>query len=236
MQIARSANNYLLFETIMKIEYQDRIEDYLLDRMSDDERLVFEKELEKDDELRDQFEFTSTVKTALMLENIENDISNWKEARKMRETVAVASNPKRHLLYWISGIAAVLIVGFIIFDVYQPSPQGMSSTEEADTETEVLLSQGEFLLALAQIEKEEAHIRSELMLIEREMGSRGRGMDDAGDNNRLTSKLEHLLFLKAQAFIGLNRKEEAVVLLDEIRHSESIYKVQADSLYNVLKE
>ena len=52
----------------------------------------------------------------------------------------------------------------------------------------------------------------------------------------LKVKQEGLAWLKVQTLIGLDRKEEAVLLLDKIRQSESEYREQADSLYNVLKE
>jgi len=41
--------------------------------------------------------------------------------------------------------------------------------------------------------------------------------------------------LKAQALIGLDQKDEARVVLDEIRHSRSDYGIKADSLFHLLQ-
>ena len=48
----------------MKIEFQDRIDDYLLDRMSDEQRNSFESDAAKDAELKEQLQFTETVQQA----------------------------------------------------------------------------------------------------------------------------------------------------------------------------
>ena len=50
---------------IMKKAYQDKIDDYLLDRMTKEERHAFEKEIENNDELQEQLEFTEKVQRAM---------------------------------------------------------------------------------------------------------------------------------------------------------------------------
>ena len=49
----------------MKKEYQDRIDDYLLDRMTEEERRAFENDIENNKELREQMKFTGMVQGAL---------------------------------------------------------------------------------------------------------------------------------------------------------------------------
>lgn len=49
----------------MKKTYQDKIDDYLLDRMTEDERQAFEEEIENNMELREQLKFTEMVQRAL---------------------------------------------------------------------------------------------------------------------------------------------------------------------------
>ena len=49
----------------MRKAYQDRIDDYLLDRMTKEERHAFEKEIENNDELQEQLEFTEKVQRAI---------------------------------------------------------------------------------------------------------------------------------------------------------------------------
>ena len=55
------------------------------------------------------------------------------------------------------------------------------------------------------------------------------------DNDSLETNLVRVLYLKAQALIGLGRNDEARVVLDEIRQSESEYGIKADSLYRLLR-
>lgn len=254
----------------MKIEYQDRIEDYLFNRMADDERQSFEQELENDAELRDQYEFITMVKTALMLENIDNDVNEWTKAYKERQeeeesgykatgsgyecntigpapraTSAPPRSSNRKFIYWISGIAAVFIVGFFLFkniffrvdaDVaYCPRPQGVSTIRGIDATTENLLANADFKGALNRIESLEDKITTEVMLAERENGSRGEEHDDLAEKmDSLKYRQEQLSWLKVQALLGLNRKEDAIALLNKLRNSESGYKEQADSLFKAL--
>lgn len=257
----------------MKIEYQDRIEDYLFNRMADDERQSFEQELENDAELRDQYEFITMVKTALMLENIDNDVNEWTKAYKERNeeeeseykatgsgsecntigpapraTSAPPRSSNRKFIYWISGIAALFIVGFFLFknvyfvedaDVaFSPRPQGVSTIRGIDSTTENLLAKADYKGAFDRIVTLEDEIATELMMIDREINSRGETEDEklAYKQKELKVRQEELSWLKVQALLGLNRKEEAIALLEKIRNSESEYKEQADSLYNMLKE
>lgn len=257
----------------MKIEYQDRIEDYLFNRMADDERQSFEQELENDAELRDQYEFITMVKTALMLENIDNDVNEWTKAYKERKeeeesgykatgsgyecntigpaprvTSVPPRSSNRKFIYWISGIAALFIVGFFLFknvyfvedaDVaFSPRPQGVSTIRGIDSTTENLLAKADYQGAFDRIIALEDEIDTKLMMIDREINSRGETEDEklAYKQKELKVRQEELSWLKVQALLGLNRKEEAIALLEKIRNSESEYKEQADSLYNMLKE
>ena len=108
----------------MNEEYQDRIDNYLLGRLSDSERLAFEQDLEKDAGLKDQYEYTKAVKDVLTMDNIEHTISNWNqvynEEKKQNKSKQVSI---RKSLYWISGIAAVFFVGFFIGHTFQMSEE-----------------------------------------------------------------------------------------------------------------
>lgn len=265
----------------MKIDYQNKIEDYLFNRMSAEERLEFEQELEKNAELREQYEFISTLRTALMLENIENNVSLWNKAYKdeltkqdaaiEREYEATGSgyertiaspkydegtsrSTKRHVLYWLSGIAAVFIVGFFMYsslivydaapskqvkEAYRLNPQVVSTIRGIDVMTENLLAKGDYQKALTRIETIEDEIATELLVIERQKESRSIEDKELIEKQvMLNYRQEGLLILKVEALIRLSRMEEALSLmpqLDKIRNSNSEYKVVADSLYNVLK-
>ena len=49
----------------MRKAFQDRIDDYLLDRMTKEERHAFEKDIENNDELQEQLDFTENVQRAM---------------------------------------------------------------------------------------------------------------------------------------------------------------------------
>ena len=273
----------------MKIDYQDRIDEYLLDRMSDEERKSFESDAAEDAELKEQLQFTETVQQATKSRNEKltameewKDDYMWEDERvaaasaveyhatgsgydycpepTMESRRVATSSPFKKMLYWVSGIAAVFIVGVFVFNLYRPSSPEMSSPEKAmrtasrpteapgkngnvsfrgrsqNMDIESQLAMGDYSKALARLEKDEADIRTDLMLIERELHSRGEGREDAmTEKDSLETNLVRVLYLKAQALIGLDRKDEARVVLDEIRHSKSDYGIKADSLYHLLR-
>lgn len=127
----------------MKIEFQDRIDDYLLDRMSDEERKSFESDAAEDAELKEQLQFTETVQQATKSRNEKlASMKEWKEdyvwedervvaasaaeyrptgsgynycpAPTMEESHSMPRSSGRRIFYWISGIAVVFVVGFFL--------------------------------------------------------------------------------------------------------------------------
>lgn len=98
----------------MRLEYQDSIDKYLLGRMSDEERTLFEAKCAENPELKEQLEHTQDVKTIIserskMLERIREWDEEYNEEKK-----AVARK-KRLAIYWSSGIAAAFVVGHFLF-------------------------------------------------------------------------------------------------------------------------
>ena len=148
----------------MKIEFQDRIDDYLLNRMSDEERKSFELDTATDTELNDQLHFTETVQQATKSRNEKlaameewNDDYVWEDERvaaasaveyhatgngydycpepTMESRRVSISSPFKKMLYWVSGIAAVSIVGVFVFNLYRPSsPEIAMETASRPTE------------------------------------------------------------------------------------------------------
>lgn len=241
----------------MKIEFQDRIDDYLLARMSNEERKSFEADAAEDAELKEQLQFTETVQQATKSRNEKlAAMEEWKDDYVWEdESRRIASSSLiKKMLYWGSGIAAVFIVGVFVFSLYRPSsPEITMDTtplsigtpskdgnvsfrgRSQNMDIESQLAMGDYNKALARLEKNEADIRTNLMLIDRELHSRGDSREDAlAEKDSLETNLVKVLYLKAQALIGLERKDEARVVLDEIRQSESEYGIKADSLYHLL--
>ena len=127
----------------MKIDFQDRIDDYLLNRMSDEERKSFESDVASDAEIKKQLQFTETVQRTTKSRNEKlaamekwKDDYVWKDERTVAASAAeyrptgsrydyyTASSAKkscsmprlsgRRLFYWVSGIAAGFVLGFFL--------------------------------------------------------------------------------------------------------------------------
>ena len=87
--------------------FQDRIDEYLLhsDTMSEEDKAQFLKEIEEDDEKKEQYEFTKNVKQAI--------VSRGEKLKAMTEfQKEMKSHHHRKTWLWISSIAAILVVGF----------------------------------------------------------------------------------------------------------------------------
>lgn len=252
----------------MKIEFQDHIDDYLLDRMSDEDSKVFEQELKNDDELREQMEFTKDVQTATKSRNEKlakmqewEDDYEWEEDRGVaaryrptgsgyescsmpseNRTFAKPHSSRKGYLYWISGVAAIFIAGFFLFNTFygdeeelQYSPMKMENgavrAGSGYAEIEQLLVNKDYQQAFMLIEQEEKAISEQRMQIDSIVDDEKR----AYDKMLIQAKADEISLLKIYALIGLDRREEALLLLDELRNKESDYKGQADSLYQILK-
>ena len=132
----------------MDEKFQDRIDNYLLNRMDDAEKTKFLREVEQDKEKKEQLEFTQNVKDCIRSrEEKLNDIAQFQrqyeeERRKAayrttgterdacycpapEVTTTEPVRSKKKIWLWISGVAAVLVVGFFaikpMFE-YESSP------------------------------------------------------------------------------------------------------------------
>ena len=56
----------------------------------------------------------------------------------------------------------------------------------------------------------------------------------AYDQMLIQEKADELSWMKVYALLGVDRRDEAFQLLDQLRHSESEYKEKADSLYFII--
>lgn len=142
----------------MKFEYQERIDSYVLGDMTPEERLAFEHEVQVNEELRDQLEYTQQVK-ALVTSRQEKMalLKQWEEEHRMEEEQVAAAqyrptgtgdyssapnyqeaanSTSKKFYYWISGIAAVVVIGFfvvspmLIFNSPGPSDEQFRGDDE----------------------------------------------------------------------------------------------------------
>ncbi len=91
----------------MDNNFQDRIDEYLLhgNTMSEEAKAQFLKEIEDDAEKREQYELTKNIKATM--------VSRGEKLKAMAEFQKEYEKPKHgKTWFWISGIAAILVVGF----------------------------------------------------------------------------------------------------------------------------
>lgn len=90
----------------MDNNFQDRIDEYLLhgDAMSEEDKALFLKEIEENEEKRELYEFTKNVKQAM--------VSRGEKLKAMTEFRKEMKRSSRKSWLWISSVAAVLVGGF----------------------------------------------------------------------------------------------------------------------------
>ena len=88
------------------INFQDRIDEYLLhgETMSEEDKAHFLKEIEEDEEKKEQYEFTRNVKQAM--------VSRGEKLKAMTEFQKEIKHGRRKSWLWISSIASILVIGF----------------------------------------------------------------------------------------------------------------------------
>lgn len=228
-------------------EYQDKIDQYLLGRMSEQDRLAFEQELDKDQELSKQFEFTKNVKDAIVGRSRRlSQIQEWEQAYEEKKKAAadqIGSSRLRYI-YWISGIAAFFIGGFFLFQTelfdtkegaIKPVSVNVSSLRGSEDNTNIanLINEGNYNSALEQIGKSLQNLKSEKRQTEQDKAN----MDDDEYiylKEVYEIQMDELKLLKAYALMGLKQTNKAIEILDELRKGEGQFQIQADSLYNEL--
>ena len=101
----------------MNIQYQDRIDDYVLGRMSATDRKLFEEQVAADPELADQLKYTQQLQAAIKSRKQKVDMmEEWANEESDEESTTSSTPAFRKKLYWVSGIAAILLIGFFFFN------------------------------------------------------------------------------------------------------------------------
>ena len=277
----------------MRLEYQDNIDRYLLNKMSVDERNAFEAECAVNQELKEQLEHTKNVKTVISERS--ELLAKFQEWDKELDTKRnVASHNKRTWIYGISGVAAAAIVGYFLLPTSNNSmtegfdePISMNTyNKEVPTIDSVTINcenvqeQQKELLAkndadkgknkesitqindehvysfgtkdyakanppqtdpenkeLEKIIKRKKELERKISNLERQLTSGEIDQITYESNaNLLKQQKDQLCWLQSSTLLNMERKYEALAILDELRKTKGLYQHKADSLYNVLKK
>ena len=128
----------------MKKDFQDKIDKYILGRMTDEEKAQFEAEVNQDESKKEQLEFTRNVKGAIssredkmvklkMMQRM-YDREHQQVAASMRATgtddcqyspglqCATEKKPSKRMWWWVSGIAAVFVIGLFTLAPFNEEP------------------------------------------------------------------------------------------------------------------
>ena len=124
----------------MKKDFQDRIDEYILGRMTNEEKAQFETEVSHDESKREQLEFTRNVKGAIS--SREDKMAKLKMMQRMydREHQQVTASRRatgtddcqytpapqyatekkssKRIWWWASGIAAALVIGLFVVNPF----------------------------------------------------------------------------------------------------------------------
>lgn len=251
----------------MDEKLQDRIDGYILGRMSFEDEKRFERELEENIELQEQYNYTRLLKETLCeYAELQELMGQWdkeieEELLEEEQQVAacaaipayddstrdIPAKPNRNnMWFWISGIAAVLVVGlFVINPILSDSEyqycsiaKDIARNGEDDLNLiDSLLINQKYSEALIEIEDEIQEMNSVINV--------DSNMKDTLDpdlleqieyeRHRIKMRFDDLNWMKVYALLGLERKSEAISLLELLKSKEGYYQEKADSLYNSLK-
>ena len=263
-----------------------------MNRMSDEERTLFEAKCSNNPELKEQFDYTQEVKEVISERNkMLGRIQKWDE--EYDEEKKTASRKKRVAIYWSSGIAAAFVAGyFLLHTTHNPESEGMgivvsmntekhevlrtdnhSDSIEESIEPEKLLAKhepkekkeennanklgGEQVRSFAEdmvfasgletkedLEKELGRVNGEIKVVTEKQSQLAQKLK-SGEISKsvydsrmymLKFQMDELYWHKSHTLIKLNRINEAIALLNEIRNEDGVFQSKADSLYKELKK
>lgn len=238
---------------------QDSIDRYLLGQMTAEEAKAFEEQLAGDDNLREQFRYTKMVRESVCSHaQLQEQMDAWdKEIEEERcneeENEAGASQlddskKKRKRAVYISllltsCVAAALAVGFFFtkpdpvsapeFRYVSIMAEGIRDGSDL-SQIDSLLLKKEYATALAQTEQAETQLKNNPP--RRMFRGRNPHLDQEQYEYELREYRQRqadLLWLNANALLGLGRYDEALATLSILRDFSIDYKEKADSLYNL---
>lgn len=225
---------------------QDRIDAYLHGRMPSKDIPAFEKDLENDEELRQQLFFSQNLQYVIKSRNDKlNTMKRWEEDYKWKnngDRVTIHSS-RRPFFYYITSIAAVLIICVFFFGKLLTSNKTNDASNIGITEKTYRDEDNSDILYMIEHKKyQEAIIIIKDRSHALERASMEYQIDDTEKdgidkfNKKVKDKQDELKWLEIQILPSLDREDAALNLLDELRKTDGNYQLLADSLYRHMKK
>lgn len=223
---------------------QELIDRYIKDEMPAEERRQFEKLLSEDAELQEQYEFTRQLQEALKsrMEKI-NLMKQWED--EDAEPAVQKVGHRKTLWRIVASVAAVVLVSVSLYMYMQPSGVEMPPLNESYgdvyrssgelSQVKDLILEKRYAEALQMIDSLEKWTQ-----VDEKNGVKANMSDEERERIQYEQEVkrqdaDRLKWLKVYALMGLDRREEALQLLDELRRWNGIYQRKADSLYWLIK-
>ena len=117
----------------MEKRFQERIDEYILGKMSDEDHALFKAEVNQDEAKQQQLKFTMNVKDAIV--SREDKLAKLKMMQVMYDNKhpkitapeSVGKRLSRRFWWWMTGVAAVFITGLFLINML--TPIALSPTE-----------------------------------------------------------------------------------------------------------
>lgn len=224
---------------------QELIDRYIKDEMAVEERRQFEKLLSEDAELQEQYEFTRQLQEALKsrMEKI-NLMKQWEDEEA--EPAVQKVGHRKTLWRIVASVAAVVVISVSLYMFIQPSTQ-VKMPSLTESYGDVYRSSGE-LSQVKDLILEKRYAEALQMIdslekwtqVDEKNGVKATMSNEERERIQYEQEVElqeadRLKWLKVYALMGLDRREEALQLLDELRRWNGIYQRKADSLYWLIK-
>ena len=231
----------------MDTQIQDKIDNYLLDRMSEEERTAFEAEMEADQELKKQYIFTKVLKEELSEQaRLKEKMRKWKEER---ESVAT-THPVRKWMYAAASLAALVLVGLFYLNIKSTDYNGRgdvirgANKSAFDEEVNILIENKEFKAALdlidAKIEDNDIQITYNEKYVDNSVDVDEDEDTPTPEEARIALKdakevQGELLLTKAQVLLQMGEKDKAVAILEELVSKDLSLQKRAKNLLKQIK-
>lgn len=229
----------------MNTHIQDKIDNYLLNRMSDEDKAAFEAEMEADEELKKQYQFTKVLKEELSERaRLREKMAQWDKEKAEQATV----RPMRRWMLAAASLAAIVVIGlFFTFNWHTMTPthpgigDGIRDTDDTAfiEDVNVLVKNKEYDKAINIIDAKIAENDQQIAFNEKytdynadmEEDEEAPTQEEAQEALKKAKDFQgELLLMKAQVLMQSGEKDKAKAILKELTDENSPVKEKAKEL------